>query len=76
MVPDPETGAPMDGVELLQLQTVLLTGPETGTAAVLLPLQYCWLLIGYALGVGFTIILNEVALPVHVSPRLVNDELT
>ena len=45
--------------------------PEKETAAVAVALQIVWLVIALTVGKGFTVIVNEVDAPEHVTPLLV-----
>jgi hypothetical protein len=71
ILPVPAAASPMDGVLLVQLNTVPATAPVNVTAAVDAPLHSVWLATAFTVGVGFTVIVNVIAVPVHVVPPLV-----
>ena len=62
---------PIDGLLFVQLYTVPATGPVMVTAAVAVPLHTVWLAIVFTDGVGFTVMVNVMAVPVQVVPPLV-----
>ena len=56
--PEPLAARPMDGVLLVQLNTVPGTAPENATAVVAEPLHKIWLVIALTVGFGFTVTVN------------------
>ena len=50
--------------------------PENETDAVAVALQMVWLVTALTLGNGFTVIVNNVCVPEHVTPPLVMDGVT
>ena len=62
---------PMDGLLFIQLYTVPATGPVMVTAVVVCPAHTVWLAIVFTAGVGLTVMVNVVAVPVQVVPLLV-----
>ena len=66
MVPEPLAARPMDVVLLTQLYVVLPTDPEKVTAVVLTLLHTTWLLIAFTVGVGLTVIENDLAVPLQL----------
>ena len=67
----PLAARPMLVLLLVQLYTVHATGPVMVTAVVLVPLHTVWFAITFTDGVGFTVIVNVMAVPVQVVPPLV-----
>ena len=63
--PVPLEASPMDGVSLLQTKVVPATGPLKLTADVACPLHNTWLAMGLTDGVGFTVIVKVIGIPVH-----------
>ena len=49
------------------------TGPVIVTAVVVLPLHTVWLAIAFTDGVGFTVMVNTLGVPVQVTPPSVSD---
>ena len=62
---------PIEVLLLLQLYTVPATGPVIVTAVVVCPAHTVWLAIVFTAGVGLTVMVNVVAVPVQVVPLLV-----
>ena len=62
---------PMLVLLLVQLYTVPATGPAIVTAVVAAPEHTVWLAIVFTAGVGFTVIVNVIAVPVQVVAPLV-----
>ena len=58
MLPDPVAARPMLALLLVQLYTVPGTAPAKLTAVVAAPLQRVWFATAFAVGVGFTVMLN------------------
>jgi len=52
----------------VQLYTVFVTGPLTVTAVVLVPWHTVWFAIAFTAGVGFTVIVNVIGVPVQPAP--------
>ena len=71
MVLVPLAPSPIDGLLLIQLYTVPATGPVMVTAAVAVPLQTVWLAMAFTDGVGFTVMVKLIGVPVQVVPPLV-----
>ena len=68
MLPVPLAPRPMLGLLFVQVNTVPGTAPVSGTAVVVELLQTTWLAGWSIVGVGFTVIVNVIELPVHVTP--------
>ena len=71
MVPVPLAPSPMDRLLLVQLYTVPATGPVNVTAVVAAPLHTVWLATVFTDGVGFTVMVKLIGVPVQVVPPLV-----
>ena len=71
ILPVPPPARPIDGVLFVQVYTVPVTAPAKFTAAVDVLLHTTWLAGWATSGVGFTVIVNEVDVPVQVTPALV-----
>ena len=71
MVLVPLAPNPMDGLLLIQLYVVGTTGPVMVTAAVAVPLHTVLLAMVFTAGVGFTVMVNVIGVPVQVVPPLV-----
>ena len=71
IVPVPLAPSPMEVLLLLQLYTVPATGPVIVTAVVAVPLHTVWLAITFTDGVGLTVIVKVLDVPVQVVPPLV-----
>lgn len=71
MLPLPLAPNPMDRLLFVQLYTVPATGPAKVTAAVAVALHTVWFAITLTAGVGFTVIVNVIGVPVQVVPPLV-----
>lgn len=69
--PVPEAARPVVVLLFVQLNTVPGTVPLNVTAVVALPLHNTWLLIPATVGVGFTLMLNSIGVPVQVTPLFV-----
>ena len=67
----PLAASPMDGLLLVQLYTVPATGPVMVTAVVAVPEHTVWFAIVFTAGVGFTVIVNVMGVPVQVAGPLV-----
>ena len=67
----PLAPSPMEVLLLLQLYTAPATGPVIVTAVVAVPLHTVWLAITFTDGVGLTVIVKVLDVPVHVVPLLV-----
>jgi len=67
----PDAPKPMLVLLLVQLYTVPATGPAIVTAAVADPAHTAWLAIVFTAGVGFTVIVKVIAVPVQVVAPLV-----
>ena len=62
---------PIDRLLLVQLYTVPATGPAIVTAVVFDPAHTVWFAIAFTAGVGFTVIVNVIGVPVQVVAPLV-----
>ena len=71
MLPLPAAASPIDGALLVQLNTVPATVPTKFTAAVLAPLHSTWLPTAATVGVGFTVIVKLIGVPVQLMPPLI-----
>jgi hypothetical protein len=73
LVPVPLAAKPMEVLLFVQLKTVPTTVPEKLIVVVGAPLQTVWLAgMAVAVGVGFTVIVNWIGVPVQLTPLLVN----
>ncbi len=71
MVLVPAAASPIPGLLFVQLYTVPATGPAMVTAVVAVPLHTVWLAIVVTDGVGFTVMVNVLGVPVQVTAPLV-----
>lgn len=69
--PAPLAAKPIDGLLFVQVYVVAGTVLLNTTVAVAAPLHTTWLGMGFTCGVGFTVIVNTIGLPVQVTPPLV-----
>ena len=69
--PVPRATRPIDGVLLLQLNIVPPTGPVKITGAVGVLLHTVWFSGCTTCGVGFTVIVNVIGVPLQVTPAFV-----
>lgn len=76
ILPVPDAASPMAVLLLVQLYTVPGTDPVKLTAAVVDPLQTNWSAGWLTLAVGFTVMVNVVAVPEQLMPPLVNVGVT
>lgn len=67
---------PMLVLLFVQLYTVPATGPVIGTAVVAVPAHTVWFAIVFTAGVGFTVIVKLIGVPVQVVAPLVNVGVT
>ena len=74
--PDPAAARPMEVFELVQLYSVPGTFPEINICEVEARWHKTWFPTVLTVGIGFTVMLKEAALPVHVRPALVNVGVT
>ena len=65
MLPLPEAGSPMELLLFVQLNVVLLTAPVKLMAVVGLPLHIAWLPGLTTVGVGLTVTVKFMGVPVH-----------
>lgn len=65
MFPLPDAANPMEGVLFVHVNEVPGTGPAKLTAVVVAPLHTVWLVMAFTVGVGFTVMVNEVGGAVH-----------
>lgn len=63
MLPVPDAGRPIVVLLLVQVNTVPVVAPENMTACVVPPSQSAWFGIALTVGVGFTVIVNVIAVP-------------
>ena len=71
ILPVPDAASPMLVLLFVQLNVVPATAPVKFTAVVVAPLHNVWLATAFTVGVGFTVIVNVVGVPVQVTPLLV-----
>ncbi len=71
ILPVPDAASPIDVLLFVQLYTVPGTLPLKLMAAVLDPLHNTWLVTGFTFGVGLTVMVNVIGVPVQVMPPLV-----
>ena len=74
ILPVPLAARPMLVVLFVQLYTVpggLVTAPVNTTAVVGAPLHTTWLATAFTVGIGLTVTVAVMAVPVHVTPALV-----
>lgn len=71
MVLVPPAPKPMDGLLFVQLYTVPATGPVIVTAVVAAPAHTVWLAMVFTDGVGLTVIVKVIGVPVQVVAPLV-----
>ena len=71
MLPLPAAANPIDGALFVQLNTVPATVPTKFTAVVLAPLQSTWFATEATVGVGLTVIVKLIDVPVQLMPPLV-----
>ena len=76
IVPVPFAPRPMETSELVQLNVPPGMDPENVTVLVEAPLQTAWFDTGFTVGPGFTVIVKDVGVPLHVSPALVMEGVT
>jgi hypothetical protein len=74
--PVPLPTRPIDGVLFVHWNTVPDTAPLNVMAVVFNPLHTTWLGTAFSVGVGFTVMVNVLAVPVQVMPPLVKDGVT
>lgn len=67
----PDAPRPMLVLLLVQLYTVPATGPARVIAVVVLPLHTVWLATVFTAGVGLTVMVNVIGVPVQVTAPLV-----
>ena len=68
ILPVPDAPSPMEVLLLVQLYTVPAAVPVNVTAAVGAPLHTVWLACAVTVGVGLTVIVNVIGVPVQVVP--------
>ena len=76
ILPVPAAARPMPGWLLVQLNTVPATVPVKVTAVVADPLQRTWLATAFTVGVGFTVIVKLIGVPLQLTPPLVYTGVT
>ena len=75
ILPVPDAGNPMAVLLFVQLYTVAATGPVK-LAVTVVPAHVVWLATAFTDGVGFTVIVNILAVPVQVTPPLLYTGVT
>ena len=75
ILPVPAAGNPMAVLLFVQLYTVAATGPVK-LAVTVVPAHVVWLATAFTDGVGFTVIVNILAVPVQVTPPLLYTGVT
>lgn len=72
ILPVPLAASPMDGALLVQVNESAPVGPVVGLvkliAAVGVPLHNIWLATGFTTGIGLTVMVNEIGVPVQPPP--------
>ena len=63
--PVPDAASPISVLLLVHVNTVPVVAPENTIAVVVPPSQSAWLAITFTVGVGFTVIVNVIAVPVQ-----------
>jgi len=76
MSPEPVAASPMEISELTQLYTVPATLPENETPKVEVLWHKTWLGTALTVGMGFTVMVNDVGVPVHVTPEFAKEGVT
>jgi hypothetical protein len=78
MFPVPLAAKPIDVVLFVQLYTIVppVVGLENVTPVVGAPLHTTWLATAVTVAVGFTVIVNVLDVPAHVTPALVYEGVT
>ena len=76
MLPVPLAARPMLVLLFVQLNVVPATAPAKVIAVVVAPLQSVWFATAFTVGVGLTVIVNVIGVPVQVTPPLVNTGVT
>lgn len=71
ILPVPDAARPILVLLFVQLYTVPATAPVKLTAAVAVLLHTTWLDTAFTVGIGFTVIVNVIGVPVQVPPALV-----
>jgi len=71
ILPVPDAARPIAVLLLVQLNVVPATAPAKVMAVVVAPLHSVWLATALTVGVGFTVIVNVIGVPVQVTPPLV-----
>lgn len=71
ILPVPDAARPMDVLLFVQLYSVPATAPVKLTAAVFDPLHNTCGNTAFTVGIGFTVIVNVIGVPVQVPPPLV-----
>lgn len=74
ILPEPAAARPMDGALFVQLNTVpggAVTVPVKFTAVVGAPLHTTWLATAFTVGIGLTVTVAVIGVPVQVTPALV-----
>ena len=76
ILPVPLAARPIDVLLFVQLNVVPATAPVKVIAVVVAPLHNVWLATAFTVGVGFTVMVNVIGVPVQVTPLLVNVGVT
>jgi hypothetical protein len=71
ILPVPLAARPMLVLLFVQLNVVPATAPVKVMAVVVAPLHNVWLATAFTVGVGLTVIVNVIGVPVQVTPPLV-----
>lgn len=71
ILPVPDAASPIVVLLLVQLYTVPATAPVKFIAVVVDPLHNDWLGTAFTVGVGFTVMVKVVGVPLQVTPPLV-----
>ena len=74
--PDPPAERPMAVLELVQLYVVPGTFPENWTGVASVFWHKTWFAIALTVGMGLTVMVNNVGMPWHEGPEFVNDGVT
>ena len=71
ILPVPDAARPIPVLLFVQLNVVPATAPVKLTAVVAAPAHSVWLATAFTVGVGLTVIVNVIGVPVQVTPPLV-----
>lgn len=76
ILPVPDAASPIAVLLLVQLYTVPATAPVKFIAAVVDPLHKDWFATAFTVGVGFTVMVKLVGVPLQLTPPLVYVDVT